>query len=407
MDLNQLKEKRNKLLTDMQAIAQTGFDATNRSAFDAMDVDVRAVEQDITRAERVASIEADQRSFTRVPRPGIGEGANSDPEVRKRNLNKAFQAYALRGVAGLNQEQRDILTTTSNGAALIPQLFNNSLIDALRYYGNTAALVKQKVTENGGAPLKIVLSNDTANGMTLLATETTSPQETDPAFQSQLLGVDTITGGLVKVSFNELEDSAFDLDSWLREAFGKRYGRGLETAVTLGKDSAGTVLPNQASGGLAGSAVIGGTTTTVAAGVGWDDLTGLFGALDPAYLASPKWVMNSNTRAYLIGLKDGFGRPYFTPDPTNTAPFSRLMGYDIVLNQSMPNMGVSAKPIIFGSLQDAYMLRTEGQPFILRLNERFADTLEVGFFLYSRVGGASIVATGAPNPLVSLQQAGS
>ena len=83
------------------------------------------------------------------------------------------------------------------------------------------------------------------------------------------------------------------------------------------------------------------------------------------------------------------------------------MGYGVVLNQSMPNMGANASPVLFGSLADSYLLRSEGQPFILRLNERFADTLEVGFYLYSRIGGTSIVATGAPNPLVSIKQAGS
>jgi HK97 family phage major capsid protein len=70
-------------------------------------------------------------------------------------------------------------------------------------------------------------------------------------------------------------------------------------------------------------------------------------------------------------------------------------------------MGASAKPILFGDPSSAYLLRTDGQPTILRLNERFADTLEIGFFLWTRIGGTSIVASGAPNPLVSIQQAAS
>jgi HK97 family phage major capsid protein len=70
----------------------------------------------------------------------------------------------------------------------------------------------------------------------------------------------------------------------------------------------------------------------------------------------------------------------------------------------MPNQGVAnATPIMFGDLQKAYLLRTDGQPSILRLNERFADTLEVGFFLYSRIGGVSLNA--GVNPIVKLQQA--
>jgi hypothetical protein len=83
------------------------------------------------------------------------------------------------------------------------------------------------------------------------------------------------------------------------------------------------------------------------------------------------------TRAYLLGLKDGFGRPYYTPDPSSDSPFSKLLGYDIVLNQSMPSPTAGAfsanqLPILFGDLERSYMLRTDGQPSILRLNERYA-----------------------------------
>jgi HK97 family phage major capsid protein len=112
------------------------------------------------------------------------------------------------------------------------------------------------------------------------------------------------------------------------------------------------------------------------------------------------------------------GRPYFTPDPSLDNPLSKLMGYDIVLNQQMPSPTSGAftanqTPILFGDLKKAYLLRTDGQPSILRLNERFATTLEVGFFLYTRVGGIFLGQTesensvGAVNPVLKLQIAAS
>jgi HK97 family phage major capsid protein len=164
-------------------------------------------------------------------------------------------------------------------------------------------------------------------------------------------------------------------------------------------------LPNQTAGGISAGATVVVTTVAIAEGLGWDDLTAAYTGLDPAYVQNASWVMNSTTRGYLVGLKDGFGRPYFQPDPSDNAPFSRILGFPIVLNQSMPAMGASAIPIIFGSLADAYMLRTDGQPSILRLNERFADTLEVGFYMWTRIGGISLNA--GVTPLVSIQQASS
>jgi HK97 family phage major capsid protein len=99
--------------------------------------------------------------------------------------------------------------------------------------------------------------------------------------------------------------------------------------------------------------------------------------------------------------------PFFTPDPSSDGPFDRLLGFPVVINQSLPSMGASAVPILFGDAESAYMLRTDGQPSILRLNERYADTLQVAFYLWSRIGGASLVATSAPVPLASIAQASS
>jgi HK97 family phage major capsid protein len=400
--VKQLKFKRNKMLTDMSALAGKPWTTESRASFDRIAKDVEVLEGDIQRAESMAAFETENRSFDRSARPGIG--SNSGDEQRDR-INKAFRSYARTGQ--IPEEYRDLLSTSdATGGALIPQDFFPELTNALKFYGPIASKVKQRVTDNNGAPLKVGMGNDTTNGLVLLGTEGTSgPVETDPAFQSKLLGVDTVTGGLVKISFQELADSSFNLDSAIRDYFGMRYGRGLESAITTGKDSAGTTLPNQSVGGLLGAAVVGTTTATIAAGIGWDDLTATFSALDPAYTITPSWVMNSGTRSYLIGLKDGFGRPYFQNDPSGSAPFQSIMGFPIVLNQAMPNMGSSKTPILFGDLEKSYLLRTDGAPSILRLNERYADTLEVGFYLWTRIGGLSLAA--GVTPLVSLKQAAS
>jgi HK97 family phage major capsid protein len=400
MSIQTLQDKCNKLLLDAQnLLIADEVTIEQRASAKAMLADAEVLEAQIADLRGIEAAQARSASFERSPRPtpGNANAPQMDAEQRKKAVKGALTQYARKGFAGLNAEQRDLLTTSdATGGALIPQDFSGLLIDTLKYYGPIATAVRQKVTDNSGVPLKISLDNDTSNGLVLLGTEGTSgPAETDPTFVSRILGVDTVTGGLVKVSFQELEDSSFDLDKWLRDAFGKRYGRGVEKAVTLGKDSAGTTLPNSATGGLVGIATSSGTTSTLAAGIGWTDLTTMFGAIDPAYLLNPKWVMASGTRSYLIGLKDGFGRPYFENDPSNSAPFTKIMGYDIILDQAMPATNVAnATPILFGDLENSLLFRTDGAPSLLRLNERYADTLEVGFFLYNRVGSISLINGG-------------
>jgi len=379
MTVKEIRRRISELLMEQRQIALAGFTPETRTKFDKIQKDVEALEADATRVAAFEQRDRESREFRKSPRPGAGTGSHFSGDEQRSRVNKAFQQYCVRGrVEAVDAEFRDLLTTSdTTGGALIPQMFSGILVDALKFYGPIADRVSKKVTSNKGVPMKVSYDNDTANGLTLLGTEgSSSPAETDPAFQSQISGVDTVTGGLVKVSFQELEDSSFDLDSFLRSKFAIRYARGLEKAVTLGTDSAGTALPNQPTGGLLASAVVGQTTAAIADGIGWDDLTALFSAIDPAY-ATPNsaFVMSSQTRAYLIGMKDGFGRPYFTPDPSADNPFSKLLGYDIVLDQSMPSPTAGAftanqLPILFGDLERAYMLRTDGQPSILRLNER-------------------------------------
>lgn len=308
MSIKTLQEKRNKLIIDAAALVQAAeVTAESRQAADAMFAEIGVIDGDIQRLKNIEKLQAEANSFERSPRGPVAPVT----EDRKKAFNEAFRVYARHGLGALNAEQRDLVTTSDvTGGALIPQEFGGVLHEAQKFYGPIASMVAQKVTDNNGRPMKISYANDTANGIKLLSTEgSSSPAETDPGFVSAILGVDTITGGLVKVSFQELEDSAFNLDSWLRQAFSIRYARGIEKAVTLGVDSAGTTLPNQATGGLVASASLGTTTAALANGIGWDDLVNTLSALDPAYInQDTKWVMSSSTRNYLLGLKDGFGR---------------------------------------------------------------------------------------------------
>lgn len=410
VNINALVEKRGRLIMEAAAILQAAeVTAESRAKAEAIMADVALVEKDINTLKQIAEMEKEARSFEPSPRPGVSAPAEVSVEERKKQFSAAFRTYARYGRNALNAEQRALLTTSdATGGALIPQEFFGSLISAKKYFGSVPGRVRQKVTNNNGAPMKISFSNDTANGLTLLATEGTSaPTETDPTFVSAMSNVDTVHGGLIKVSFQELEDSAFDLDAFIRESFSIRYLRGLETAVTTGKDTAGTALPNQATNGLLGVATVAEQTGTIAAGIGWSDIVAVFGALDPAYLSDQTaWVMNTTTRTALMAMKDGFGRPFWIQDPSADGPFSKLLGYDVVLDQALGNPTVAnALPILFGDLSQSYMLRTDGAPSILRLDERFADQLMVGFYLYTRIGGISLNA--GVSPLQALKIAAS
>jgi HK97 family phage major capsid protein len=407
--LKSLREQRDALLTKMQALA-TGdkFDAEKRSQFDAMNADVAVIEADITRLEALEARQAELRKTPSVNRAEPGaqiEGDQNSPEVRKQKERRAFEQYIRYGHSGVDAEHRSFLrfeqrdiTTANTGATQIPQEFYPILTDALKFYGPIATLVGQKRTTTG-APMKIALDNDTGNSLVVLG-ETVAPAETDPTLSGFILSTDTVTTGTVKITRQELQDSAFDLDAWIRMKFGQRLGRGYEQMITNGNTS------NVAS--LITGATLGATSTGLGSpdgslSIGYGDITALYTALDPAYHQNATWLMNSNTRGFLLGVKDGFGRPLFIPNPSSGS-FDMLLGRPVALDQALPNIAPSvAGTVLFGDFAQGYLFRTDGDISILRLDERFADTLEVGFIGYSRIGGASTDA--GTHPIVKLVQA--
>lgn len=393
--LIELRQKRVQTIADAQKIVlQEKVTAEDRAKFDAMMADVVTYEEDIKRIELVEKLDAESRSTTRPPRPNPdGSAAGVDAEAMAAE-KRAFEKYIRKGEKRMTAEdwsaleRRDITTSgvngTVSGATMIPQQFLTTLIDARKLIGNTVSIVRQKVTDNNGAPIKVALSNDTGNSLTTLVGETSVVTEQDPAFSGFVMSTDTVAT-LVKVSRQELDDSYFDLNTWLRDKFGLRYYRGLEYLITNG--NASNVAAFSAGATL-------GATAASPTGPVFDDFTACYSSLDPAYENTANWVMSSVTRAGIMGLKDNYGRPLFIPNP-NTGVLDHILGRPIVLNQALPTAYYAAAPgaattgIYYGDFNEGYILRTDGGISILRLDERFADTLEVGFIGYARVGGAS------------------
>lgn len=331
---------------------------------------------------------------------------NPSVEQRKNSPEcKAFERYIRTGERP-HREYRDLEAGTSPGPEFIPQLFYPVLTSAQKAWGQLIGVVHKEGTPSG-APQKVALDDDTANSLHESG-EPASITETDPTISSTLLNTDILDTGIVKVTIQELQDSAFDIDAFIRNKFGKRYFRGLTAKITNGSTSGNIekIL----------SANVGATTTTAGGtSIDYDDLVNLYSSLDPAYRANATWVMNSNTAALLLAVKDSLGRPLYVPSPSSDS-FDELLGKPVVFNQSAPDVGSGVVgPIQFGDFQQGYLLREvkpAGVDFsngdmpglaIIRLNERFMDTLEVGFIGYVRAGG--LITDAGTHPIQTLKMA--
>jgi HK97 family phage major capsid protein len=403
MTIKELRDKRNKLMHDAQVLVQKPeVTAEDRTAFDAMLKDVDVIEADITRMERVEKFNSEQRSSVTLPRPQPGAGVDETPEKRTAAEKRAFSNYVrygvtdatyLRSAAGM--ETRDLGTgavtgAITGGAQFIPQAFYPILTDAQKSWGGLLNIINTRETDNG-APMKIAFANDTGNQVVVVG-EATIVSEEDPALTGVISSTDFLTTGAVKVSLAELQDSAFDIEAWLRDSFGKRFYRGVNALVTSGSPSANfqsVITGNSYS-----------LTTGTAGTVAYADIAGTYAALDPAYIPGGSWTMNSTTRGVLLKVTDTLGRPLFIPAP-NSGAFDTLLGAPVVLNQAMANVATGNVAIQFGDFRQGYLYRLVKPGLaIFRLNERYMDSGEVGFIGFARGGG--VVTDAGTHPIVNL-----
>ena len=399
MDIKSLTEKRNKLMVDAQAIiSKENVTTEDRANFDRMIVDADSLSSDITRMQAVENFNKEQQRSTRPPRAGFGDEDHTEENIK--NQKRAFNEWMRTGQVSpenrqyiRTQEQRDLGVSAPGGSitggnVLVPTGFDPTFHAAMKSYGQLLDAVYTLNTANGG-PIDVATENDTANGLTLVS-EATAVTELDPTVAGFQSLTDTATSGLVSISNQLLQDSQFDLDSWIQNKLASRYYRGFSSWVSLGNSSNVAAL---------GSTL--GATSASPTAVSYTDIAALFGSLDNLYVQNASWVMSSATRASLMGIISTTGQPILQTDVAGN-PFNAIFGRPIVIDESRPAIAATNKAILFGDLKSGYTARKAGDFGIKRLNELLALKDETGFVLFCRVGGYNTDA--GTHPVRSLTQ---
>ncbi len=374
MNIADLREKRSKLLADMTELsAGNELNAEARTKFDAMDADLRAIDEDIKRAERVNAL--NESRAKQSERPGI-------ENPREEEVRSSFLNYLRTGEV----EKRD-LTSAANGAVVVPTLFDKDVVSAQKSYGEIYNLVDRMETDNGSS-IQMVLSNDTTNGLTSV-TVGTDAAETDPSFTGATLSVGNYTTGIVKVDNGLLMDSGFDLDAFIRDKFAQRFFRGASNLIVNGGTNVASLL----------TAYSAGITTGTVNVVKYLDLVAAMTTLDPSYQANSVWTMSNAGLAAILSIVDSSNRPVFLPGygSADQGFIGSILGRPVKLVTQMPTVATGNVPIQYGDFKSAYTFRQQRPGvFIQRLNEKYTTAFETAFVGFARVGGVATNAGVAP-----------
>lgn len=398
--IKQLREERAKLVADAQAILkQEKMSAEDEKKFDAIMADVDAKKVELDRFERVLNVERElsQRVEQRAGIEGVTLG---DRKLKDEEEVAIFHRWMVGGMEALDQDARQVMarrstpliqaaqsTTGSAGGFMIPQGFSDRLEVALKFYSGMLQNAEVIETDSGNdVPWPTV--NDTAQVGAILGENATITAQ-DATFASVTLKAYMYTSKLIAVSWQLMQDAAFSVENVVADISGERLGRIWNTHFTTGT---GTGQPN----GVVTAAALGKTGTTgQTASVIYDDLIDLIYSVDRAYRQGGKFMMNDASIKVVRKLKDSQGLPLWQTSVQSGEP-DQLLGYPVVPNNDVATMAANAKSILFGDFRKYKIRRVRGGSLV-RLNERYADALQVGFFLFGRVDGNLIDA--GTNPI--------
>lgn len=351
--------------------------------------DVERLSQEIEAEERAARLQSVMNApagDVRATNPRVASAGEGGEDESYRDV---FTRFVRQGALELSADERRVLQerfvqsdeiraqaagTAAAGGYTVPTEFRDKLVETLKAFGGILQVAEVLSTDTG-APMQWPTNNGTAVKGAIVG-ENTQVTEQDEVFGQGELGAFMYTSKIIRASFQFLQDSAIDPNSWLARRCGERIGRAAADHFAIGTGS------GQPQGLTVGLTL---DHETAAAGkVGYDDLVDLEHQVDPAYRSRGRYVLSDSALRELRKLKDTQGRPLWVPTVQGGVP-STINGHEYTVDNSMPAFEAEAKPIVFGDIATAYVVRLVNGAQVLRLTERYADYLQVGFLGFQRI----------------------
>jgi HK97 family phage major capsid protein len=404
-----LLDQRAKVWNEMSALLEGAKDrdltADERSTYANAEAELDQLTADIELTERhdqrAAKLAAPDRSDL-IPGQRTAEhdqdGQRTADTEAAAFYRNAFAGFLRSGMTLLSADEQRALqqgivqiddkalraagvATGSAGGFTVPAEFRNKIVETMDLFDVMVGLADVVETETGAA-LPWPTADDTANEGAILG-ENTQVTEQDLLFGTDELGAYTYTSKLVRASLQFLQDTGIaGVEGYLGTKLGQRLGRIHNRHFTVGTGI------GQPQGIVAGAAVGRTGAAGQVASVTYDDLIRLEHSVDPAYRngGNLRYMFTDTTLASLRLIKDADGRPLWQPSYTEGAP-DNFNGRRYVVNPYMPEMAASAKSVLFGDFKAAYLIRRVKGIQLLRLSERYADFLQVGFLAFDRHDG--------------------
>jgi HK97 family phage major capsid protein len=350
--------------------------ADDVATYEKMEADIVSLGKEIDILERQSEMEKQLNAPVNSPilgTPAVGKDIKTG---RASNEYKNAFWKAMRNKNSYEVFDALQIGTDSEGGYLVPDEFESTLVDKLSEENIIRGLATVITSSNGDKKIPVVASHGTAEWID----EGGEYKESDDVFGNVILGAHKLST-IIKVSEELLNDSAFNIETYIAQEFARRLGAAEEDAFING-DGKGKPTGLLTSGEN-------GVTSASATAITADEIIELYHSLRTPYRKNANFITNDSTIKAIRKLKDTNGQYLWQPGLQAGQP-DTILNRPIQTSSYMPEIGSDNKIMLFGDLSYYWISDRQGRTF-QRLNELFAKNGQVGFRVFQRLDGKLIL----------------
>ncbi|WP_297712040.1 phage major capsid protein [Clostridium sp.] len=348
-----LEEQRTDLALELTRIIES-VEGEQRAFTDEEIARVDEIKKEKEKIERTLAAIEEARSSNNI----IKEKKNE--EEKKGDLEERAFANYIRGVVETRSEAN--LSLASNGA-VIPKTIAQKIIKKVY---DISPIYQLATRYNVKGDLTIPYYDESSSAITTAyATEFTDLESSSGKFKNiELKGY--LAGALTKVSKSLLNNSNFDLISFVITAMAESIARFIEKELLKGTPSKITGL----------STVKQKVTAVSGAAVTADELIDVQEMIPDVYQAGAIWIMNKSTRSAIRKLKDNDGNYLLNRDVSSKWGYT-LLGKDVYTSENMDVITSEKTSIYYGDMSGLAVKLSEDINIEV-LREKYATQHAIG-----------------------------
>jgi len=322
---------------------------------------------------------------TKMNRPPIGDSGTKDERTEKSTAErKAFGTWLRKGILG--PEERKVLTIsddTTGGFLSGPPDYVREIIKGITEISPIRQLARVRETVNRTIQVPKRTGQFSAARTAEVAERT---ERTGLKYGLEEMALPEAYA-LVRVSRQDLEDSAFNLEAEIAAEIVEQFAV-LEGTEFLTGNGVG-----QAEGILINTTVIAGCETTAGSNaIAADDLIGVQYALKEGYARNASWLMKRATVKVVRLLKEATTNAYIWQPGLQANQPATLLGNPVVECVDMPSGLVDNQyEVAYGDFRRGYLIGDRIQIEIQRLVEKYAEFGQIGFMARKRFNGQVVL----------------